>query len=50
MQRKVKSFDSYSWMDGKKIVKIILDFENALSVDDNNIILVSHPIKYVFEI
>ena len=32
-------------MDGKKIVKILLDFENALSIEDDLINLVSNNQK-----
>jgi hypothetical protein len=33
--------DSYGWSDGKKTVKILVDFENALDIPDEDISLVS---------
>lgn len=34
--------DSYGWSDGKKTVKILVDFENAMEIADDDISLVSY--------
>lgn len=36
-----RPIDSYGWMDGKKLVKVLIDFENAISIEDEMIHLVS---------
>ena len=35
-----KAFESYSWMDEKNHVKVLIDYENATEIDDNNLSLV----------
>lgn len=35
-------FDSFSWLDETKNVKVYVDFENANDIDDENISLVSY--------
>mmetsp|Transcript_11604 Transcript_11604/g.11987 ORF Transcript_11604/g.11987 Transcript_11604/m.11987 type:complete len:159 (+) Transcript_11604:54-530(+) len=32
-----RPIDSYAWMDGKKLVKILIDFENASTIEDEKI-------------
>lgn len=36
----VTAFDSFSWLDSEKSVKIFVDFADALGVNDENIALV----------
>ena len=36
-RRARKEFDAYSWMDGKKIVKLFVDFPNAETVEEDRI-------------
>jgi hypothetical protein len=38
--RRKRAIESYGWMDGKKSVKIIIDYDNASAVDDECITLV----------
>jgi len=39
-KKMVSAFESFSWLDGSKSVKIFIDFESASSVDDDKITLV----------
>lgn len=39
--KRTRVIESYSWMDGKKSVKILVDYENAGDVDDECLELVS---------
>mmetsp|Transcript_16808 Transcript_16808/g.23121 ORF Transcript_16808/g.23121 Transcript_16808/m.23121 type:complete len:154 (-) Transcript_16808:59-520(-) len=40
-KKMVSAFESFSWLDGSKSVKIFIDFESASSVDDDKITLKS---------
>jgi len=40
-------FESFSWLDETKSVKVYIDFENAHEVEDENISLVSNAITTV---
>lgn len=35
------SFDSFSWLDETKFVKVYIDYEGAIDINDENISLVS---------
>lgn len=39
-KKAAKSIDSYGWSDGKKTVKILVDFDNAIDIPDEDIVLV----------
>ena len=39
-RRMVTAFDSFSWLDGTKTIKVFIDFNNASEVPDDNISLV----------
>jgi hypothetical protein len=43
-------FESYSWLDEKKHVKIYVDFNNAFEVDDACVSLVSTPNSIEFRV
>ena len=39
-KKMVTVFDSFSWLDGTKTIKVFIDFNNASEVPDENISLV----------
>lgn len=39
---KLNTLDSFSWLDGKKSIKIYVDFDGADQIEDDKITLVSH--------
>mmetsp|Transcript_17252 Transcript_17252/g.28846 ORF Transcript_17252/g.28846 Transcript_17252/m.28846 type:complete len:163 (-) Transcript_17252:224-712(-) len=42
--------DSYGWSDGKKTVKILVDFENAIDLPDEHISLITTEVSVDFRI
>ena len=44
-----KPIDSYGWMDGKKLVKVFVEFENASSIEDEMIQLVDLFLPSTFQ-
>ena len=40
VSRKIESFDSYSWLDGKKIVKLYVEVNDVAAVEEEHINLV----------